>query len=184
MTELYARTDIVARLKRLQTAVNDTVAAMTPEQFERVTGEEWSAADYLKHLILSVKPFARVVSLPLDKLHEMFGVPDRGSMTYEAFVELYNRRLEEGMRAELVSAVTPVEYRLPPETTDLKATLLMAWNEGNDRLIATVNTLDEEVLDRYQLPHPAVGLITLREMLYFTAHHNKLHGNDIRRVGA
>jgi len=183
MTELYAKTDIAARLRNVQTAVNDTVAAMTPEQFERVTGEEWSAADYLKHLILSVKPFARVVSMPLDRLRDMFGEPDRSSMTYEAFVVLYHRRLGEGMRAELVPTVTPVEYRLPPEMTDLKATLLTAWNEGNDRLTAALDTLDEQTLDAYQLPHPAVGLVTLREMLYFTAYHNKMHWNDIKRVG-
>src|SRR5688500_12130861 len=184
MTELYAKTDIASRLKDMQAAVNSTVAAMTPEQFERVTGEEWSAADYLKHLILSVKPFARVVSMPLDKLRDMFGTPDRGSMPYEDFVELDHRRLDEGMRAEKVPSVTPVEYRLPPEMTDLKATLLTAWNEGNDRLIAALDALDDEALDSYQLPHPAVGLVTLREMLYFTAYHNKMHWNDIRRIGA
>jgi hypothetical protein len=183
MTELYAKTDIASRLKDMQAAVNNTVVAMTPEQFERVTGEEWSAADYLKHLILSVKPFARVVSMPLDKLRDMFGTPDRDSMPYEDFVELYHRRLDEGMRAEKVPSVTPVEYRLPPETTDLKATLLTAWNEGNDRLITALEALDDDALDSYQLPHPAVGLVTLREMLYFTAYHNKMHWNDIRRVG-
>jgi hypothetical protein len=184
MTELYAKLDIAARLKTVQAAVHDTVAAMTPEQFERVTGEEWPAADYLKHLILSVKPFARVVSMPLDKLRDMFGVPDRDSMSYEDFVELYHRRLGEGMRAELVPAVTPVEYRLPPDMTDLKSTLLTAWNEGNDRLIAALETLDEASLDSYQLPHPAVGLVTLREMLYFTVYHNNMHWRDIERVGA
>lgn len=184
MTELYTKSDITARLKALQIGLTETVAAMTPQQFERVTKEEWSAADYLKHLILSVKPFARVISLPLDKLRDMFGTPDRGSMTYEALVTLYHQRLDEGMRAEKVPSVTPVEYRLPPDMADLKSTLLTAWNEGNDRLIATLDTIDEEALDRYQLPHPAVGLITLREMLYFTAYHNKLHWHDIQRVGA
>lgn len=184
MTELYAKSDIAARLKAVQTSLNDTVTAMTPEQFERVTGEEWSAADYLKHLILSVKPFARVISMPLDKLHDMFGTADRDSMTYEALVALYHQRLNEGMRAEKVPSVTPVEYRLPPDMTELKSTLLIAWNEGNDRLIAALDKMDEEALDRYQLPHPAVGLITLREMLYFTVYHNKLHCDDIQRVGA
>ena len=184
MTELYAKPDIAARLKAVQIALNDTVAAMTPEQFERVTGAEWPASGYLKHLILSVKPFARVISMPLDKLHDMFGTPDRDSMTYETFVALYHQRLDEGMRAEKVPSVTPVEYRLPPDMTDLKSTLLTAWNEGNDRLLAALDHLDEETLDRYQIPHPAVGLITLREMLYFTVYHNNMHWRDIERVGA
>jgi hypothetical protein len=184
MTELYAKQDIAARLKSVQTGLTDTVAIMTPEQFERVTGDEWSAADYLKHLILSVKPFARVISMPLNKLHDMFGTADSDSMTYEALVTLYHQRLDEGMRAEKVPSVTPIEYRLPPDMTDLKSTLLMAWNEGNDRLLAALESLDDAALDKYQIPHPAVGLITLREMLYFTAYHNKLHWQDIQRVGA
>jgi hypothetical protein len=184
MTELYAKTDIAARLKAVQNGLSGTVAAMTPEQFERVTGNEWSAADYLKHLILSVKPFARVVSMPLDKLRDMFGTADRESMTYEALVSLYHQRLNEGMRAEKVPAVTPVEYRLPPDTIDLKSALLTAWNEGNDRLLTALESLDDAVFDGYQLPHPAVGLITLREMLYFTVYHNNMHWLDIQRVGA
>jgi len=184
MTELYAKSDITARLKAVQMGLSETVAAMPPEQFERITGEEWSAADYLKHLILSVKPFARVASMPTDKIHEMFGAPDHASMSYEDFVTLYHRRLGEGMRAELVPSVTPVEYRLPPETTALKAALLPAWNDGNNRLIAALETLDERSLDNFQLPHPAVGLITLREMLYFTVYHNNMHWGDIQRVGA
>lgn len=184
MTELYAKSDITARLKAIQTGLNETVKTMTSAQFERVTGEEWSAADYLKHLILSVKPFARVISMPLDRLRDMFGTPDRESMSHEELVALYHRRLDEGMRAEKVPSVTPVEYRLPADMTDLKSTLLTAWNEGNDRLITALDTIDDEALNHYQLPHPAVGLITLREMLYFTAYHNKLHWRDIQRVGA
>lgn len=184
MTELHAKADIIARLKAVQTGLNETAGAITPEQFERLTGDEWSAADYLKHLILSVKPFARVISIPLDKLREMFGTPDRVSMSFEDLVTLYHRRLNEGMRAEKVPSVTPIEYRLPPDMTDLKSTLLTAWNEGNNRLIAALDIIEEEALDQYQLPHPAVGLITVREMLYFTVYHNTMHWQDIQRVTA
>lgn len=184
MTELYTKSDIIQRLKSVQAAVTDNVTAMTPEQFERSIGEEWSAAGYLKHLILSVKPFARVISMPLDTLNEMFGTPDHESMDYEDLVNLYHRRLEEGMRAEKVPAVTPDEYRLPPEMIDLKSALLTAWNDGNNRLTAALEALDDRALDSHQVPHPAVGLITLREMLYFTVHHNTMHAQDIRRVGA
>ena len=30
-------------------------------------------------------------------------------------------------------------------------------------------------LDKYVLPHPLLGKVTLREMLYFTIHHNEHH---------
>ena len=33
----------------------------------------------------------------------------------------------------------------------------------------------EKKLDRYQAPHPALGKLTIREMLYFTIFHNVHH---------
>lgn len=183
MTELYAKDDIAARLRAIQTGLSDDVTAMTAEQFERSSGEEWSAAEYLKHLILGVKPFARAISLPSEALHKTFGTPDRPSMSYEELTAVYQQSLADGMRAESVPGMTPVDYRLPADMTDLKSTLLMAWHEGNDRLLATLASLDENALDTHQLPHPAIGVITLREMLYFTVYHNTMHWQDIRRVG-
>jgi uncharacterized damage-inducible protein DinB len=40
-------------------------------------------------------------------------------------------------------------------------------------------------LDRLRLPHPALGKLTVREMLFFTIYHNIHHvENVVRRLSA
>lgn len=50
------------------------------------------------------------------------------------------------------------------------------------RLIDAVSLWTEEELDRGQLPHPVLGMVTMREMLFFTVIHNRLHAGDIERA--
>ena len=44
-----------------------------------------------------------------------------------------------------------------------------------EKLIAKIEKQTESDLDKYILPHPLLGKVTLREMLYFTIHHNEHH---------
>jgi hypothetical protein len=60
---------------------------------------------------------------------------------------------------------------------------VQSWNETNQRLIAAAQQWSEAELDSLQLPHPAIGMITLREMLLFTIFHNTLHWHDIQHAG-
>lgn len=174
--------EIARRLREIQQGLAATVSSMTDNAFVRHTGREWPAADYLKHLVLSVKPFARALQLPKERLIAMFGRPERPSMSFDALHQTYQIRLAEGLRAEDVTSVNPVDYRYPEGMTNVKDALLAAWNEGNDRMLDALDELNEAELDMYQLPHPAVGMLTLREMLYFTIEHNELHWGDISRL--
>lgn len=174
--------EIARRLRDIQNGLVATVSAMSETDLVRHSGYEWPAADYLKHLILSVKPLARALQLPRDRLVEMFGRPQRPSISFDELREKYKIRLAEGLRAEDVANINPVDYRYPEGMTSVKDALITAWNEGNDRMLDALDNLDETELDAYQLPHPAVGMLTLREMLYFTIEHNELHWNDIARL--
>ena len=49
------------------------------------------------------------------------------------------------------------------------------------QLTAQVARFSEEELDQLILPHPLLGKLTLREMLYFTIYHVKHHEKTIQR---
>lgn len=181
--EIHSRNEYARRLGQIGQNISDAVAAMTPEDFARSSGEVWSAAGYLKHLILSVKPFAKALSLPHDQLQGLFGKPDHASRSYEEIVALYTARLAEGARAEDNPPVVPTTYRMPEGINDEQAYLLNVWRDTTRRLLTAINEWQETDLDAYQLPHPAIGLLTLREMLSFTLHHNTNHWQDIVRTG-
>ncbi|QLH34686.1 MAG: DinB family protein [Cyclobacteriaceae bacterium] len=44
-----------------------------------------------------------------------------------------------------------------------------------NRLAAKLNRFSEAELDLYILPHPLLGKLTLREMIYFTCYHVQHH---------
>jgi hypothetical protein len=182
MSDPHTKADLSEQLSRVQQAVTETVQSMSLDQFTEGTDEAWSASSYLKHLILSVKPVAKAMNLPATKLQVMFGQPDHPSKSFAELVTVYKARLTEGFRAEDNERVIPSFYRLPDSVEDEKALLLQAWNDGNNRLLSALQNWQEEDLDRYQLPHPAVGMLTLREMLFFTLHHNTMHWQDIEQI--
>jgi hypothetical protein len=176
------KSTIIQELRQIQSELSQYVQDLSTEDFERSEGESWSAAGYLKHLLLSNKPFVKGLNLPKDKLASMFGEADAGSRSYDEMVAVYQGRLDAGIKAENYDAVTPDYYRLPEGITDEKAYFVETWNDTHERLYLAVENWEESDLDRYLIPHPAIGKITIREMLYFTIAHNRLHYNDIRNL--
>lgn len=179
----YSKTQIIDQLTSIHQFVHQTLTDMPEEALFAGTETQWSPADYLKHLIISNKPFAKALLMPREQMEGMFGKADNGSMSYEALVGIYQKLIDEGLRAELAPAVTPVNYRMPEGITDVKTYLIETWDDANQRIISALDGWSETDLDTYRIPHPAIGVITVREMLYFTIHHNRLHGDDIARGG-
>ena len=175
----YSKTQIIDQLQQIHQLIHQTVADMPEEKLFAGTETQWSPADYLKHLIIANKPFAKGLMMPHDQLGEMFGKSDNGSMSYDDLVAIYQKMIDEGLRAELAPSVTPVNYRIPEGVTDVKTYLIETWDDANQRIINALEGWSEDELDTYRVIHPAIGAITVREMLYFTIHHNRLHGNDI-----
>ena len=183
MTDPYTKAELIAQLTLTQQQVHNDIAAMTDAQFDAGSDQSWSAAGYLKHLILSVKPVAKAINLPPERLLSMFGQAENPSRTYGEVMAAYQARLAEGIRAEDFDRVTPGFYRFPEGVTDEKTYLTQTWDESNTRLLAALEQWDEVTLDSHQMPHPAIGMITVREMLFFTLFHNRLHTQDIRQAG-
>ncbi|MCB1157399.1 MAG: DinB family protein, partial [Leptospiraceae bacterium] len=49
--------------------------------------------------------------------------------------------------------------------------LLERWEKVNQELLEVVKSLPEEELDTYSLPHPSMGMMSLREVLYLLIIH-------------
>ncbi|MDE3253937.1 MAG: DinB family protein, partial [Bacteroidota bacterium] len=101
-------------------------------------------------------------------LQWLFGVANRPSRSYEALVEKYHRKLGEGGKAS--GRFIPKENKTFP-----KKRLLRKLERLVDRLCKRTEKIDEQSLDTFLLPHPLLGKLTLREMLYFTAYHAEHH---------
>jgi hypothetical protein len=183
MSDPTTTAELLARIRQVQEsaakAVNETSAA----QFFATNGAVWSAADYFKHLLLSVKPFVKALERSPEKLKAMLGQSSRPSRSYSEVVAAYKQRLAEGIRAEDFDAVVPTTFRVPDGTPDEKSYLVEVWNDAHERLYGALESWTEADLDSTQVPHPAIGMLNVREMLYFTLHHNTLHWNDMQQAG-
>jgi DinB superfamily len=183
MPDPQTKAEIIDQLRLVQQGVSDTAQAIPAAHFYQGTAESWSASDYLKHLLLAVKPFAKGISLPREQIRALFGQPDHASRSYADLVTVYQDRLATGLRAEDVPIVMPTGYRMPEGMADVQAYLVQTWNEAHTKLFDGLAGWSEADLDTHQFPHAALGLLTAREILFFTLYHNRLHWGDIRVAG-
>jgi hypothetical protein len=164
------RSEIVNTLIHNHTQFIRTLQAMPAEEAHRSLNDKWSPAQLLDHLVRSVSPVRLAFSLPSFVLKWKFGMANRPSRTYEALVEKYHAKLSAGGKAS--------GNFIPANTVDVKlhADKLMSVVHS---LCSKIGSYSEDQLDRYILPHPLLGKLTLREMLYFTVYHVEHHHAQI-----
>jgi len=165
---IYTKQEIAFALNEKVNAFNNYILPMSKEQFEVTPGGKWSAGQNLYHLILAIKPLQLAYSLPKFILKTMFGKANRPSKTYDELVAKYKKKLLEGGRAS-------APFVPPAISFEQKDALIKKYVQHKERLSRKIEKQNEEDLDRYILPHPLLGKLTLREMLFFTVHHNEHH---------
>ncbi len=170
---------LIKQVQHIEVSIFDLITHASPNDLGQKGDGGWTALDYFKHLILSVKSIVKAGEMSKDILIKSFGASGRASRPYETIVDIYDKRLKAGVRAEDSPAQTPSTYRVPAGTRDDTVYMLKDWVDSHKRLYKVVEGLKSVDLDMIQLPHPAIGLITFREMIYFTVYHNTLHWHDI-----
>jgi len=141
-------------------------------------GEAWSPADNVRHLTKSIRPLAQALRLPWPLLRLIYGRPAAPSRSYSEMREVYRGALADGVQA---GGFAPVPAP-PPADPEAYRAQLMAYREQVARALdRAIARWSEPALDRCRLPHPALGKITVREMLFFTLYHNRHHVEVVAR---
>jgi len=176
MIEIRTKTDLISAIKDSTQRAESWFIEIPASDFFTRQGEVWSASDNVDHLIKAVKPIIKALRLPKFTLHTMFGKPEKPSMTYEELCEIYRDELSKGAQA---SGRFLPDQESPAENADAKKReLLEQWTNASAELVSIVEILDESELDQYLLPHPILGKLTIREMLFFTIYHNLRHASQ------
>lgn len=166
--QVYNKEEIVVALNDKVDTFNCYIASLNKEQFEAAPEGKWSAGQNLDHLIKSIKPLQLAYRLPKFVLKMIFGKANRTSKTYDELVTKYKTKLAAGGRAS-------GPFIPPPVSFEQKDILIKKYERHKQKLIQKICKHSEEDLDKYILPHPLLGKLTLREMLFFTVHHNEHH---------
>jgi len=140
---------------------------------------KWTAGQQLEHIIKSVRPVNLAFALPTFMLSVLFGKANRPSKNFDALVEKYKQKLAAGGKASAPFVPKPV-------AASDKQKLAKRLRSLTNSLVKRTGSISETQLDSLILPHPLLGKLTLREMLYFTIyhvqHHEKQALHNIQRV--
>lgn len=179
---MVARSTISAQMSRdeilqaLEQQEREGVAywsAFPLDTFFAKIGASWSPAETVRHLTKSTRPVARALSLPRLVLRVMFGRSRRPSQTYDSLLARYHHLLAEGGGAGRFAPSASAE-------NDRDAVMHRFATTNRDLRQAIARWPDPK-LDAYQLPHPLLGKLTVREMLFFTLLHQRHHVEIVQR---
>jgi hypothetical protein len=151
----------------VSSAVDDTVYNVSKNN-------KWTPAENIAHLVNATKMTSLVFVLPKFIPVLLYGKPARTSHGFSKIVNNYQKKLEGG-------AVASGLY-VPKKTNYQKAELNEKLKREGDKLVAALDKKwQDEQLDHYQISHPILGLLTVRELAYFTIYHNGHHLETIKK---
>ncbi|MBL7848515.1 MAG: DinB family protein [Cyclobacteriaceae bacterium] len=165
------RSEIKQQLTDAYSALTGHLRQMPDIQAHMAAPGKWSPAQQAEHLVKSVRPVNLAFRLPAFVLTLMFGKANRPSRSYDELVAKYKAKLASGGKAS-----KPFVPGIPRSPQSVYRRL----DNQATSLARRIDHFSEDQLDTLILPHPLLGKLTLREMLYFTIYHAHHHGQAIK----
>ncbi len=160
--------EIIGKLNENYNSFIEFVNSLSEDEFVLNQNEKWTAGQQLGHIVLSVKAILQVFSMDQSMIDQNFGSTDRLSLTYEVLLHNYLEKLEAGGKA-------PERYLPQPVLQEQKQSLVENLEKMILSLASKIENFTEQDLDRLQIPHPLLGNLTMREMLYNVIYHVEHH---------
>lgn len=171
--EITTKANLVSELKNATQTAVAWYTAIPAEEFFIRHGAAWSPSDNVDHLIRAMTPLVRALKLPKLALQTMFGKADRPLRTYSEMCKTYEDAIAKGGVAS--GAFLPAQ-QTPNDTKAQKSALLDQLSKTGHALADTLGEKwQEAALDQAQLPHPLLGKLTVREMMFFSIYHALRH---------
>lgn len=148
------------------------ICGLPEAEFIHSYNGKWTAGQQLLHLVLCVQPIAKALAAK-EYIREKFGVQQREGMSYEQVLATYKEGLQKGGKAP--------ERFLPEVVGYAQRQELAAEMET---LLTTIQNLlggyTETELDTLVMPHPFLGMLSIREMLGLMSYHPVHHMQQVR----
>ena len=171
---IYSSTSIKVAICESFDLVSTKIISLSEEQLHFKPEGKWSPAENLSHLIASTFP----ISSALNKakiMFSVFGTSKDGSRSYEEMFGFYMGKLDEGVGTAGAGFEPKAE-----DVVDVQK-MLENWRMIASKFEARLDKWSESDLDKYRLPHPLLGKMTFREILFFTHFHNMIHFDIINQ---
>jgi hypothetical protein len=160
--------EIINKLIVNHNAFADYIAGLPVEDFTFSNGGKWTAGQQIDHICKGVKPLAQGLSLPKFAIGIIFGTTERNSIGYDALVTKYQTALLNGGKA----TGKFIPQAINADRQEILREKLLNLVES---LTKKLGKFSEADLDKFTVPHPIIGRLTMREILYFTIYHVEHH---------
>ncbi len=160
--------DLIEAMNENHQRFSNYMNILTESEYLYAMPEKWSAGQQLYHIVRSTKPLILAVRLPRFILKMVFGKANRPSLSFEELVKKYEDKIANGAKATGNFIPPVIGY-------DKKDVLIHELSLIISKINNGIEHFSEEELDQCLLPHPLLGKITFREMLYFTINHVDHH---------
>lgn len=167
--------EIVKKLKENHQNFIHLIESLNKEDFEKVVEGKWTPGQQAEHIFKSVNPVVLALKLPMFMLKLFFSTNNRNSKSFDELVMKYNQKLLLGGKATNRFIPKKITY-------DQKEIIIGKLKNTIEKLCTLTLKLDEKQLDTYLLPHPLLGKLTLREMLFFTIYHVTHHQKSVMNI--
>jgi uncharacterized damage-inducible protein DinB len=167
---LMDKTTILLQLENRYARLIELIESLPEGRLEQAPEPgKWSTGQHAAHLVLSTRPLNKALRMSRAELKAAFG--ERGARAErdtETMIAVYRTALSQGLQA-------PARFT-PGEITEAhKSGLLGDLRQELADLQDIIETWEESELSEYVIPHPALGPLTVREMLIFTVYHTEHH---------
>ena len=169
--------EILGAFARQESASMEYWTAFDTAAFFRPIGSSWSPAETVRHLSKSARPVVQALKTPRLFLRVSFGRSRRPSVSYEELRSRYQELLAAGGQAGRFAPSKQAESDL----VAWREKILATYADLQLGLKKAIGRWSESSLDKLQLPHPLLGKLTVREMLFFTLYHQQHHINVVQR---
>ncbi len=165
--------EIIKRIQQNYQLFIDYIQQLNDKEFMFSYQQKWTAGQQLHHIVICVKPLTQVFGMDKTMIAQNFGTSDRENVDYETLRTKYVQKLEEGGKAP---------ERFLPEDVSLEQKNILC--EQLSQLIIDlcnkIDNFDEKSLETLNIPHPLLGALTLKEMLYNCIYHVEHHHHQIK----
>lgn len=155
----------------------DYLAGLSEAAFLFSADDKWTPGQQLVHILLSVKAASKGFAMPGLVLQTTFGTAKAPGRSYDELVATYQAQLQAGGKA-------PQTYIPEPVAFEARNNLINKLDTALSTLHDQVDKRKESSLDQLRLPHPLIGKLSLREMLYFTIYHVQHHHKNVQALVA
>lgn len=166
--EIRSKEEIESAISAVFGELTQEINTFSDTDFEKKSSGGWSVLMHLEHLIISTKAVNRGLALPKFIFPFITGKLKRPPYSYNELVEKYTQKLSLGAKAS--GSYIPKNISISK-----KEHLILCFKNEQNRLLANLKNWSIADLEKHVMPHPIIGKISAKEMVFFTIYHVEHH---------